>query len=98
MLKRKEINFTVSDNASTRFDLKEKLAALNNADFDLVFIKHMIPRFGKLQLSGFATIYENAEATKIEPKYIRIRNMPKEKRDEARKAGHKPRKKKKGAD
>jgi ribosomal protein S24E len=58
----------------------------------------MLPRFGKLTLTGFATIYENAEATKIEPKYVRIRNMPKEKRDEARKAGHKPRKKKKGAD
>ena len=96
LLKRREISFVVDEKGTPdRVVVKEKLAALHNANFELTFVRSIKGRFGKTALVGTAMIYDNEEAAKIEPLYIKIRNMPKEKRDEARKASKKPRSKKK---
>ncbi|HME55186.1 MAG TPA: 30S ribosomal protein S24e [Candidatus Lokiarchaeia archaeon] len=97
LLKRREILFTVDEKGTPdRVAVKEKLAALHNADFELTFVRSIKGRFGKTELVGTAMIYDDEEAAKIEPMYVKIRNMPKDKRDEARKATRKPRSKKKG--
>ena len=96
LLKRREISFVVDEKGTPdRVVVKEKLAALHNADFGLTFVRSIKGRFGKTELVGTAMIYDNEEAAKVEPQYIKIRNMAKDKRDEARKASRKPRSKKK---
>ena len=86
LLNRKEVEFLIDENQTPdRIAVKEKLAAMNNADFDLVFIKEIKARFGKTAVTGFATIYGDEESSKIEPVYMHIRNLKKDERDEARK-------------
>ncbi len=96
-LKRREVSFRIADESATpeRIIVKEKLAAMHNVDFNLVFVHMIGTRFGSRVNAGKAYIYEDEESAKIEPVYIRIRNMKKEERDEARKTLQKPRKKKK---
>nr|MDO8110355.1 30S ribosomal protein S24e [Candidatus Sigynarchaeota archaeon] len=81
--------------APDRVAVKEKIAALHNAKFELTFVRKLAGRFGKTELVGTAMIYDDEESAKIEPTYVKIRNLAKDKRDEARKASKKPRKKKK---
>jgi ribosomal protein S24E len=89
LAKRKEIKFKI-DNRNTgtpnRYEVKQKLAALETADENLVFVKKIKTHFGDSKVLGEANIYENEEfANKFEPTYITIRNLPKEEREEARK-------------
>lgn len=97
LLKRREISFVLSPDkgAPDRVEVRDKVAALHNAKFELTFIRKLSPRFGKTELVGTAMIYEDDEAAKIEHTYVKIRNIAKDKREEARKAAKKPRKKKK---
>ena len=96
-LHRKEVSFRIADENATpeRVSVKEKLAAMHNKDFNLVFVRMIGTRFGSRTNTGRAHIYDDEESAKIEPIYIRIRNMKKEERDEASKTLKKPRKKKK---
>ncbi|NMC08060.1 MAG: 30S ribosomal protein S24e [Candidatus Lokiarchaeota archaeon] len=88
LLKRREVSFTLNPDkgAPDRVEVKEKIAALHNAKFELTFIKKLSTRFGKTEITGTAMIYDDEDAAKIEPAYIKIRNIAKDKRDEARKA------------
>ena len=96
ILRRKEISFSIEEKSMPeRIEVKEKLAAMHNADFDLVFVKKIEPSFGTTRVTGIAMVYEDKEASQIEPRYMRIRNMKKEERDEARKATAKQKTKKK---
>lgn len=96
ILRRKEISFSIEEKSMPeRIEVKEKLAAMHNADFDLVFVKKIEPSFGRTRVTGTAMVYEDKEASQVEPRYMKIRNMKKEERDEARKAIKKKAKKKK---
>jgi small subunit ribosomal protein S24e len=90
LLRRKEISFEIDHlgaGSPKRFRVKEKLAAMQTADPDLTFIKYMTTIYGLPKVKGYATVYEDEKiAKKLEAPYIHIRNMPDEKRLEARKA------------
>ena len=48
LLHRKEVSFKVVDSSPPdRIEVKEKLAAMHNSDFNLVFVKEIKTRFGK---------------------------------------------------
>jgi small subunit ribosomal protein S24e len=95
---RKDVAFDLTHPATgtpNRVEVKKKLAALKAVDENLVFIKSMRSRMGKHEIKGEATIYKDEKSAQIEPRYIRIRNMPKDQRVEAKKAVEEERKKKK---
>jgi len=97
---RKDISFMVTyPTAGTpnRIEVKKKLAALKAVDESLVFIKYLRSRMGKHELKGQTAIYNDEKSAQIEPRYIRIRNLPKDKREEAKKAVEEERKKKNAA-
>ncbi len=89
LTKRKEIEFRINHPKSgtpNRYELKQKLAALETADEGLVFVKKIQTIFGKRYVVGRANIYDDQEnADKFEPTYLKIRNLPKEERNDARK-------------
>ena len=99
ILHRTEIKFEIEHlgmGSPNRIEVRDKLAALQSAKTELTFIKKMKSRFGKPSVSGHAIIYEDEEnARKLEPKYSQIRNIPKEKRDDAWKEAKSKKKKKK---
>ena len=87
ILHRTEIEFEVEHlgmGSPNRIEVRDKLAALQSAKTELTFLRTMKTHFGKPQVHGLAIIYEDEEtAKKLEPKYSQIRNIPKEKRDDA---------------
>ncbi|MHA1820019.1 MAG: 30S ribosomal protein S24e [Promethearchaeota archaeon] len=89
LIKRKEIRFRVEHPTSgtpNRYEIKQKLAALNTVDDNLVFVKKLKTIFGSRHVIGRANIYLDKEyAEKFEPNYIKIRNLPKDQREEAMK-------------
>ena len=89
LMPRREILFNVEHPKSgtpNRLELKKKIAALETADEGLVFIKNIRTSYGSRSADCRANIYEDSEtALKFEPKYMIIRNMPKDQRDEERK-------------
>ncbi len=100
LLKRKEVLFTLNPDkgAPDRIEVRDKVAALHNAKFELTFIRKLATRFGKTEIVGTAMIYDDEESAKIESSYVKIRNIPKDKREEAKKAvkaAKKPKSKKK---
>jgi ribosomal protein S24E len=101
LIDRIEIKFNIihpNTGTPNRVDIKKKLAAMETADENLVFVKNIKTIFGQRKVDGIAVIYGNQETVdKYEANYIKIRNMPKEQRDEARKKFKKVKKKKKGS-
>ena len=99
ILHRTEIEFEIEHlglGSPNRIEVRDKLAALQSAKTELTFIKKMKSRFGKPMVHGLAMIYEDEEiAKKLEPNYSQIRNIPKEKRDDAWKEIKSKKKKKK---
>lgn len=89
LTKRVEVTFSIEHPKSgspNRYEVKEKLAALESADESLVFIEKINTVFGARHVEGLAFIYQDKEsADKFEPAWSQIRNMPKEDRKEARK-------------
>jgi len=87
ILHRKEVTFNIEhlkQGSPNRIEVRDKLAAMQTASSGMTFIKTMQPVFGLPQVHGTATIYDNEDvAKKLEPDYSKIRNLPKEKRDEA---------------
>jgi ribosomal protein S24E len=99
ILHRTEITFEIEHlgmGSPNRIEVRDKLAALQSAKTELTFIKRMKSRFGSQTSAGLAIIYEDEEtALKLEPKYSQIRNIPKDKRDDAWKEVKSKKKKKK---
>lgn len=97
---RRDISFIITyPTAGTpnRIEVKKKLAALKAVDENLVFIRSLRSRMGRHEIKGQTAIYKDEKSAQIEPRHIRIRNMPKDKREEAKKALEEERKKKKAA-
>lgn len=95
---RREVHFKVDHQGGTpnRIELKKQIAALETADENLVFIKKIQTSYGNRYVDCNANIYENTEtAKKFEPKYMIIRNMPKDQRDDERKKIRESKRKKK---
>ena len=99
ILHRTEIKFEIEHlgmGSPNRIEVRDKLAALQSAKTELTFIKKMKSHFGKPVAVGLAIIYADEEtARKLEPKYSQIRNIPKDKRDDAWKEVKSKKKKKK---
>ena len=99
LINRREVYFKVEHPKSgtpNRLELKKKIAALETADEGLVFIKNIHTSFGNRFAECRANIYEDTEtAHKFEPKYMIIRNIPKDQRDEERKKIREAKRKKK---
>ena len=98
LINRREVHFKVEHQGGTpnRLELKKKIAALETADENLTFIKKIKTSFGNRYADCQANIYEDTEtANKFEPKYMVIRNMPKDQRSEERKKIREAKRKKK---
>lgn len=72
LLKRREVRFRVSFEGATpeRKAVKEKLCAHLEAKPELTVIDEMKQGYGRKEVLGYAKIYENAEALKIELKHV----------------------------
>ncbi len=99
LLHRKELTFEIEhlgQSTPNRLEVRDKLAALQTVDAELTFIKLMKPVFSMPRIQGTAFIYEDkATAQRLEPTYFKIRQMPKEQREEAWKTARSKKKKKK---
>ena len=99
LLHRKEIEFEIEHLGSgspNRLEVRDKLSAMLTSKSELTFIRTMKPRFGLPHVHGLAHVYDDEEtAEKIEPMYVKIRNMPKDDRSSAMKNETDRKKKKK---
>lgn len=99
LMPRRELHFKVEHPTSgtpNRIELKKKIAALETADEKLVFIKNIKTSFGSRHADCRANIYEDNEtAMRFEPKYMIIRNLPKDQREDERKKIREAKRKKK---
>ncbi len=78
LLKRKEVYFRVIFNGATprRNDVREKLAAILNANLNTLVIDWMRTEFGKTEAIGYAKIYDTEEDMRsIEEEHILRRNF-----------------------
>ena len=66
-----------------RLDVKNKIAAMQASDEKLTIIKNIKAFFGSTQDMAKIYIYENKKELEFfEPFHIKVRNLPKEKREE----------------
>jgi len=84
LLKRKEATFKVEHEETrgtpTRFEVRKGLAALLNANLELVYVKRVETKTGAMIATGEANVYDSIEQAKlIEPEYIIARNTPSKK-------------------
>ena len=87
LLKRKEITFSVdhAENGGTpsRVEITEQLAILVKTKPELIFVKNMETKTGKMVAVGEANVYDSIEDGKLtEPKHVIARNAPPEKQKE----------------
>ena len=87
LLKRTEVRFTVEFDGATpsRKDVREKLCGVLKSSQDLTVIGEMMQGFGQTQLRGYAKVYKDAEAIKVEMKHI----LRREKGEKVKKGGAK---------
>jgi ribosomal protein S24E len=84
LLKRKEVVFTIiqgpKEKTPPRLEVKRAVAIEMKVADEVVFIKRMHTKTGTSIATGDANVYQNvAQATIVEPEYIRKRNSPPEK-------------------
>jgi small subunit ribosomal protein S24e len=88
LLKRREVQFTIEHNQGktpTRLDIKRSVASELGISDKFVFVKNMKTLTGSNITVGAANAYESeAQAKLIEPDYIVKRNVPAEKKEEAK--------------
>ncbi len=86
LIDRTEIKFDLEHpGASTpnRMEVKNKICALKNLDTKLTIMKKIESHFGSSHSKGKVYIYDKIEDLEyFEPFHIRVRNLPKEKRNE----------------
>ena len=78
LLKRREVYFRITFNGATpkRSEVREKLAALLNADLNTTVIDWMRNEFGKTEAVGYAKIYDSEEDMRsIEEEHVLRRNF-----------------------
>ncbi len=87
VLKRKEVRFKVEFEGATpsRKDVKEKLCHQLKAKPELVIVDELGQRYGLNEASGYAKIYSDADALKVELKH-NIRRDKGEKAEKKEKA------------
>ena len=90
ILRRKEISFSIEEKSMPeRVEVKEKLAAMHNADFDLVFVREIKPSFGTTKVSQFEKLQaqavdsEQIKAWKEELQQLYNKIRPSNKKDTA---------------
>lgn len=77
LLNRRELDFVVKYEGSTpsRSDVRNKLAAMLNAPFELLIIQKITPIFGMQEAEGYAKLYEDETRMKeLELEYVLKRN------------------------
>jgi len=80
VLKRREVVFTLTFDGPTpsRKSIQEKLAAMLNKDENLLVLDSLKTRFGKMEVTGRARIYDDEESRKsTERDYLLKRGEPK---------------------
>lgn len=80
LLDRTEIVFNVSGTGPTpsRDEVKNKLVALLNSQYELVVLDKLATEYGTQKTVGYAKVYSDAaKAEQVENKYIVERNKPK---------------------
>lgn len=80
LLDRKEITFNVSHTGATpsRDEIKNKLVAQLNSQYELVIVDNIRTEYGTQNTSGYAKIYSDVDrANEIENKHVLKRNKPK---------------------
>jgi ribosomal protein S24E len=93
LVNRLEITFKLENKGNgtpNRIDIKKEVAALKTSDEKLTIVRDIETRFGTTSIFGLVHIYEDEETLKFyEPFHIRVRNQPKEKREEIHSARNK---------
>jgi small subunit ribosomal protein S24e len=85
LLKRREVDFELRFEGPTpsRMQVTGKLAAMMNVAENTVVLDTMKTRFGIMELSGSARIYDSEEErNKVERGYLLTRGVPKAKEEE----------------
>ncbi len=78
LLKRREISLKISDKGTpSRIEVKNKLAAMLNSKPELIVIEHLGTVFGKQEVLGAVSIYENEERLKqLAHQHLIARDVP----------------------
>ncbi|KPV64063.1 MAG: 30S ribosomal protein S24e [Candidatus Bathyarchaeota archaeon BA1] len=81
LLRRREVSFEVNHEETggtpPRFEVRKGLAAMLNADVELVYVRRMETKTGMMTAVGEANAYDSFEQAKlIEPEYVIARNAP----------------------
>jgi len=79
LLKRREISLKIKNKVtSSRIEVKNKLAAVTDSKPELIVIERLDTVFGKQEVIGTASIYENEELLKkLAQKHLTARDAPK---------------------
>jgi small subunit ribosomal protein S24e len=85
LLKRREVSMKINNKGTpSRIDVKNKLAAMANSRPELIVIEHLDTAFGKMELTGIASIYESEERLKqLAHQHLLVRGVPVPKEGEA---------------
>lgn len=88
LLKRREISLKIINKGTpSRVEVKNKLAALANSKPELIVIERLNTLFGKQEILGTASIYENEERLKqLAHQHLVARGMPKAPEEKAAEA------------
>jgi len=95
LLKRVDVRFKVEFEGPTpsRKDVKERLCGVLKASPDLTIIDNLAQGFGETQIVGYAKVYADAEAMKVEPQHAGLRERGEKKAKKVKPAAP-PRKRK----
>ncbi|MBY9005725.1 MAG: 30S ribosomal protein S24e [Candidatus Lokiarchaeota archaeon] len=86
LINRTEITFRIdhfSKSTPNRLEVKKKISEMKNSKEELTIIKKISSHFGASYSVGKVYVYNDVKDLKhFEPFHIRVRNLPKEKRNE----------------
>ncbi len=87
LLKRRTVSIKANNKGTpSRIDIKNKLAAMANTKPELIVIESLETAFGKTEINGTASIYENEERLKqLAHQHLMVRGVPVPKEGEAAK-------------